>query len=90
MRLIDMYRCSDVPYEQTTLMIDDGCVVAMLPGGAKILMAEYPSIEMAKNVMRDLRNEYKKSHDEDPISKQFFGKQSEYFYFPAEEEDEDT
>ena len=90
MRLIDMYRCSDVPYEQTTLMIDDGCIVAMIPGGAKILMAEYPSIEEAKKAMRDLRMAYAKLLESDSVTRAYFGKPSEYFYFPAEGEDEDT
>ena len=90
MRLIDMFRSSDIPYEQTTLIIDDGCIVAMLPGGAKILMAEYPSIEIAKKVMRDLRLEYTKLLESDSVTRAYFGKPSEYFYFPAEGEDEDT
>lgn len=90
MRLIDVMGTSDVPYEQTTLIIDDGCIVAVIPNGNRILMAEYSSIEVAKKVMRELRMAYAKLIESDSISREYFGKPSEYFYFPAEEEDEDT
>ena len=86
MRLIDQDGCADLPYETTTLVIDEGSVIARIPDGGKILIAQYSNIEKAKKAMRDLRIAQQKLLEDDPMVRTYYGKPSEYFLFPSEEE----
>lgn len=66
MRVIDQYGGSDIPYENACIMIDEGNIVAYMPAAAgnnlRVLMAEYSTIEAAKEAMEWLHDDYKQGY----------------------------
>lgn len=85
MRIINQNGCVDLPYEQTVFVKDEGSIVARLPDGNQILMAQYSDSERASQAMQKMRNACISIKDYDPIS-QTLWKPSEYFIFPPEED----
>lgn len=85
MRVIDQYGCADIPYEQTTIVVDGGSIIARIPDGGKILMAQYSSIEVAKKAMGKMWRAFQKS--ESPTLNDVFSNSDavNFFQFPKEE-----
>lgn len=85
MRIVDQSGCVDIPYEQTVLVIDEGSIVARIPDGGQILMAQYSSIEVAKKAIEKMWRAYQKS--ESPTLNDIFSNSDavNFFQFPKEE-----
>lgn len=84
MRIVDQSGYVDIPYEQTVLVIDEGSIVARIPDGGQILMAQYSSIDVAKKAIGKMWRVYQRS-EAPSLDDVFSNNAVNFFQFPKEE-----
>lgn len=82
MRIIDQVGVFDVPYDTSIVVIDDGNIVAHIPGmNGSYIMASYSSTDQAKEALKKLMIAYQRHENE---VERAVGRLTEYFQFPLE------
>ena len=87
MRVIDQCGCIDLNYDNATLCIDDGNIIAYIPSSPNnalcLLMAEYSDIDTANKAMKQLQIQYHQLMTDSVIA--IAGNSTQYFKFPPKE-----